>query len=319
MENLDGKELVIDREIAKNVLDEFQSVYLKVEKNCLKDAEEYEEIKSKINTSRDIDGIFENARKLESIKDNLIFNFALKDRVHCFVNKNKQRMSFLDNIIKNEKLPSIDVNSRLIATKLDDKKLVLSKNSLQLNSKISSEAYYYFDRRLFKTKSGELDLSFKPNLDALFSEDDRNFEIILNNFPSSISKFPDEVMADVQTKNRILKYVTMTAYKLFNNNKSGYEVNEFFGFPLVVSRFHKVDFNLFIHEMENLFNVKAKKYLLDNFPANRKMIEEKLTVNLESEYLPENYGYSSKLEQALIDLVERDIEELIGDDIYGDD
>lgn len=318
MENLDAKEIVICREIAKTIQADYQSVYLKVEKNCLKDGEEYAALKEKIESSSDIDSVFENARKLEQIKDNIIFDFAIRNRLMRLIDKNAKRVSKLESAIKAEKLPSIELTPRQIAAKLEDTNLTVSKHSLGLNPKIDGEEYFYFDRRLFKTKFGELDFEFEPNLDALFSEDDRNFEIIMNNFPTSVAKFPSVVMTDLDKRNRVLKYVAVTAYKLFRT-MHGYEVNEFFGSPLVISRYQKVDFKRFISEIENLFNIMARDYLRDNFPGSRKFIEEKLIVYPDSEFLPEFYRSASQIEELISSLVEDDIEELIGDDTEEED
>ena len=118
----------------------------------------------------------------------------------------------------------------------------------------------------------------------------------MDKFPSSLMTITDLQLLDIKFKQQILKQIiTISDAKL--KSYSIKKINDYFGKPLTLSNYTPKDISEFVSEITNLFNVRTKKYLEENYPEYIKEINSKLKCNEKSLTLTSKYAYKEEIEE----------------------
>lgn len=313
MEKIQAKEFVAHNQIAKNIVIELENVLPKIEKNCIKTIEDY---KTQLNALRGIfnlEQISSYAKKIDSIKENLIYNLSLRSKISCLIQKNKERNVFLEKVIKENQITGFDFSAKQLSKIIADENITITEEQANINAENNNMSKAYFNGNLLSLKSEELDFSIKSNLLVAQTIDEKELLLLLSKFPKSITTLSGESLTDLKLKLKFLKNIIILVDRLVRE-KSFYEINEFFGKPLNVSKEDKLDIKAYIGELENYFDAKIVQFLERNYPNQNKFIKQKLKVNYNSKFLPSSLKDIPNIENIVDELIENDIFKLLGID-----
>ena len=316
MREFNSKDFVIHRAISNNIISDLNLSLVKIEKTLAKLFEEYSGYETVIKKSSDLKVIYQNSKNLDKIKESLIYNFAIKRRVSGIINKNKKRIDFFNSKISQDKIPTFEYNQKQILKLISDEKVELKDEKLGLNQVNSQYDLVYFNGYILTLNNGELDLNIKSNYNVLNQLDDKEFNLIINRFPKILNLMPTELLMDIKFKYRIFECIINIVEQMLRT-KSAYEVNIMLGSPLLIQKKSVLDIQKFIIELDNLLNVKVVKYLIENFPENRELINEKLKCNFESEFLPlnyrddENWNFNEIINEYVDEFIDLDLEDIL--------
>lgn len=313
MEDFGGKTLVIHKAISNNLIAELELFLSKYEKTLTKIVEEYSAYENIIKKSTDLNLIYENSKKMDKMKESLIFHLVIKKRILRIIEKNKKRIEFFNAKISEDKIPTFDYNAKQIAKFVADQKIELSNENISLKSSDEKEFdLMYFSGKLLRLKNGELDLRLKNNYNILYYMEDKEFNMIIHRFPNILNTITPSQLMDTRFKFRVFESIIGLVEQLLKT-KTPFEVNEILGNPLLIKKDSQIDIQKFIIELDNLLNVKVMKYLIEKNPNEKDFISEKLKCDLDSEFLPDEYRGSEDIDEALNQLIELDLAAILND------
>lgn len=295
MENYDIRNYIKHKAFAQAIVSEVSLILQKVNEKCSKMAEHYESLNLQMQTAKTIYQAQQISKSIDEAQSQLIFTLSLSDRLETLLKRNQKRIKFLDFKIQTEKANNFNFSKKEMLATLQNEKIKLEDKLVGLNNTQNTVLTFYCDQ-IFKVVDSEISLKNKENYKILNNLEEKEFKLVTDKFPKSLLSINGEQFLDVKFKQKILKQIiSICDAKL--KSCSAYEMNEYFGNPLVLSTKIPSNINEFVDEIKNLFNVKTKLYSLNQYPYLEKYIESKLICDEKSKTLPREY---QKVEEEII-------------------
>lgn len=284
-------EYKIHKQLCVNILESLRPVRQKLEKLVIKQHLKLEQKSSEISKQDDIALINSLSVEIEKEKASFIKNLALLSAVENIIVKNEERLSFIDEHFKSVGIYIEKVDKKELKAQMAQiNKLDLESSLTFANPSISQGYFVFFKGRIFEINKGYLNLSTQHNKYMLENFADSTLSFALTYYPKSISTIDVESLLNVSLKKKLLKQIVyFVADKI--SNMSIKEIDEMLGGILNFSYAVPSSLKAYIEEVTNLFNVKIKTYIKDNYEVTQKQLDG-LSCNEKSKFLFDNRSTS---------------------------
>ncbi len=290
MKNFEDSEYFLLKAMSKSVIDALSPVLEKVSKLAERLVFDVEIIDKKLENAES--GLLINQLSESSAKkrDALIRMLAIKNRLDVLINKNKDRVKYIDGILKAAGIYNEAFDHKLISKIEKEEMENISEDALNINPVNSLGDEYqdvFFAGEILKLKNGVLDFSEEHNKAVLRASSDEFIAEIIKSFPSSISTISADVLANSAIKKSILK--SLATFVVDEAKKQDMKtINKTLGNLLQFKTQFTSKPEDYIAGVSNMFNFQVKNFMLQTNPAKRSQIEAKLKCNEKSELIPES-------------------------------
>ena len=287
MENLVADDIVFFRALSKMIVDELSSINLKLYENCKKLAETYFETLEELKKTDSASHLQRLSNSLDLQKQEIVYNFSINEKIGKIIEKNETRLKFFDIIIANDKITNLEMSKKQIITKLEGLKIKLDDSLLNLNISDETPVKVFYNDMILELLGDNFRLDNEHNYEVLQTCEEKEFNMIMEKYPKCLMTISNEELLNKTFKHKILKeFVTIYDSKL--KNKKFPAVNEFFGSPLEITKNEVSSIFEYVDKIKNLFNVRAKRFLLETYPKYEKDINSKLVCDEQDQTLPYN-------------------------------
>lgn len=285
MNIFDDSEYIVYKRLANDVISDLEPVAAKLRAQIKKGVHGYNVIKTQFLASDTLEKMEFYSKKMREWQSAINKSFALLDRVEIIINRNKERVKFLQSKCDELGIYNDKVDGKTLQEKINPELKKVSIETLNLNQTSRSASIARFvNGEVFVFKRGRVDFSNEDNKEVLCGLTQEYLGKFIERYPSSIGSIPDEVFARSGVKNKILKECVVFASNHIKT-RSLKDTNELLG-ELLVNSGNLTSLEQFANELKNLFNVKAKRYLKENLPDKAEEIDDKLSCNEHSEFMP---------------------------------
>ena len=221
-------------------------------------------------------------------RDELIRLLAVKNRIDVLLKRNRERISYIDNILSNQGIYNQEFNRKKVAEieKLESENI--SEETLNLNIFEEENTTFvssFFDGEILELKDGKLDFSNEANANILINASEDFISKIVRVYPESMSTIPVEVILNTSVKKKILKNIA--TYVIDETKKKDIkQINKELGSLLEFKTEITKTPEDYIAGVSNMFNSMIKAHLLVNMPEKTDQIKDKLKCNEKSELIP---------------------------------
>jgi len=295
MNNFEDSEYIVYKRLANDVIGDLEPVVAKLRSQIKKGVHGYGVIKTQFLASDTLEKMEFYSKKMREWQSAINKSFALLDRIEILVNRNKERVKYLQGKCDELGIYNDKVETKVLQDKINPETKNVSVESLNLNQTARSSSIARFvNGEVLVFKKGRVDFSNDHNKEVLIGMSQEYLSKFIERYPSSVASIPGEVFANSGAKNRILKECIVFASNHIKT-RSLKETNELLG-GLLANAGNLNSIEQFANELKNLFNVMAKNYLKETLPESADEIDDKLACNEHSEFMPK-----SKVVAALAD------------------
>lgn len=221
-------------------------------------------------------------------RDELIRLLAVKNRIDVLLKRNRERIAYIDNILKNAGVYNEQFNHKMIAEVEKQESENINEETLNLNifeDENTAVENTFFDGEILELKDGKLDFSNSNNANVLMNANEDLMSKIARVYPDSMSTIPVEAILNTTVKKRVLR--TIATYVNDESKKKDIkQINKELGSLLEFKTEITKTPEDYIAGITNMFNSMIKAHLLANNPEKAAQIKEKLKCNEKSELIP---------------------------------
>lgn len=285
---LEDQDYIAHKKLILNCKNELCKFLSRLNKICSKLAILRKSTAKKLSDLEDLAGISELSKALNLLDDKMINEFAVRNRINMLISRCDDRLRFIENKLKSSGIYNENTQIHDYSSEIQNCNSKVSETSLNLNkyaenavvAKLVKGQVLYF-------KNGKLDWSIDKNKEILFGLDENQIASLINMFPSSVSTIDEEILLNTDTKNKLLKQITL--FVVQESKKSSIkDVNEKLGGLLSFKTEYTETPADFMVGVQNMFNVQIKNSLISQNPEQAEIIEKKLNCNEKSELIPKS-------------------------------
>lgn len=312
MEGFNAKDIVMQRAISQNIIDELKIVYQKNNDAAIKLIDSYNNLYNQMISATSFIQAEKFSIMLDSYREKFANIFAINGVIDKMIKRNEIRLKYFDWRINAEKIIKFDIGKKQISAKIDAEKITITDELLNLSG--NSVMPVFFNEMILIIKNGKLSLEEDSNYQILKTCEDNDFKTITDKFPTVLTSITDEQLMDIRFKERVLKQIiTIIDDRL--KKKPIEEINEFFGSPLNFNLKVPENSNEFVDELKNLFKVRVKQYMQSIYPDHLKEINSWLSCDEKSIFLPAKFYRGAEIKTQSAVSISNDS----SDDTYGND
>lgn len=289
MRQFDDNEYFLFKALSQNVIDGVSPAFEKITKVCELAVEEISEIEKKLENAETGQDINKYSKLSEEKRTDLIRLLAIKNRIGLLISRNKSRIAYINEILKNSGIYNEAFDKKMISDVEKQESENISNDALGLNvfDGINENEYKFFNGEILSLKNGILDFSDPHNSEILRLANEDFLSEIIKVFPSSMSTVPTDILIDTNVKRRVLK--TIATYVIDETKKRDIkDVNKSLGSLLEFKTQITGSAEDYMAGVSNMFNVQIKQYLIEQNIANAAELKGKLKCNEKSELIPES-------------------------------
>lgn len=290
MRNFDDEEYFLLKNLSNSVVNGISPALERLSKQCEKLIQEVEIADKNLEQAESGAEINEYSKISESKRKELIRLLAIKNRLAMLVQRNKARVRYIENILKNAGIYNEAFDKKKISEIERQEMENISEDTLNLNiveqtgEEIENK---FFEGEIITLKNDKLDFSLPENKAILTGTDDDYMSKIVKTYPDSVATIPVDMLANTTIKKRVLKAIA--TYVIDEIRKKDIkQVNKELGNLLEFKTEITATAEDYIAGVTNMFNVQIKAYLLEGSPEQADEIKNKLKCNEKSELIPES-------------------------------
>lgn len=290
MRKIEDNEYFLLKALSQSVIDGILPALERTTKSCEKFILEIEEIDKKIENAESGAEINQYSREFETKRVALVRLLALKNRMNLLIERNKNRIKFIEKILADSGLYNSAFDKKKITEIEKQEESNISEETLNIN--VFEEDGEVVENKYFKgeivcIRGGILDFSNEINTMLLKTASEEFLVDLVCEFPQSVANIPVEVLVDTSVKKRILKAVA--TYVVDETKKKDIKsVNKSLGNLLEFKTQITSTPEDYIAGVTNMFNVQVKNFLIENNPQKADELKDKLKCNEKSELIPES-------------------------------
>ena len=292
MENYDVRNYIKHKAFAQNIVSELSIISQKIQDKASKIAEQYNNLNLQLTSAKTIFQAEQISNNIDDVKSKLVYILAILDKIEKIIERNKKRIKLLDHKIVTEKVIVFNFSKKDMQAVLSKEKITVSDESLNLKNNSKSTLTFYCDT-ILHIEDNQLSLRNVNNYKILNALEDKEFKIITDKFPKSLVTISDEQLLDIRFKHRILRQIISVCDARLKN-ATAQEMNEFFGSPLFLNYKIPSNMNEFVDEIKNLFNVRTKRYVINQYPYLESYANSKLICDENAQTLPKEFASLSE-------------------------
>lgn len=286
MEEFDFMEYTTLKALSEKIISGLSPAIAKVSKEAEKLASEIMEVESKLQNSTDLREISKLSEISDEKREKIIELIAIKLRLDGLVDRNKSRIAYFDELLKEQGIYQEGYDKKLMASMEEQGGKVISERTLNLNKMLTTPAPKFVFGKLLYFKGKSLDLSIGKNRNVLIEADENLIRSIITMYPQSVATITPEELAHTSFKRKLLKELTYYIGSALKT-QSLFKINEQLGEPLCFKSDRVNSLDEYIFELTNSYNVAVKRYLLKRYPEHTEEIETKLVCDESSRFLYE--------------------------------
>ncbi|MBQ8425995.1 MAG: hypothetical protein IJX17_08290 [Clostridia bacterium] len=288
MEGFNAKDIIIQKAMSQNIIDELKVVYQKNNDATVKLAESYNALYNQMINAKTLADSEKISNQIDELKLKFVQIFAINKKIEVLIKRNETRLKFFEWRINTEKIIKFDVNKKQLIAKLETEKVSVEDDLLNINIDKDSKVPVFCNEQILILKNGKLSLEDNVNYQILRDAEDKDFKMITEKFPTVLMTITDTQLTNIRFKERILKQlITIIDDKL--KKLPVEQINDYFGNPLNFNTKVVLDYNEYIEEIKNLLQVRVKQYLEKTYPYLSKEVNQRLVCNEQSLFLPPKY------------------------------
>lgn len=282
---IQDNELVLYKAVAEHIKNGLLKPLKKLNVKCSAELMKFEKQKSKFMTSETYEDLGDSSKSFKSRKEELISLLAIQDRLDKMLSRNESRIEFISSRLSQMGIYNDTVDKKSLMGAISAEKENVSEKSLNLNPGANGGVTFkYFAGEILAFRDGELDFSLKENREILVSGSSELIHEIVETFPYSVATIPHAFYIVPNVKTKILKEcILYVASKI--KTQTIVESNRELG-GLLENVAEISSFNQFVNELKNYFNVIVKGYLKKKLPEDANEIDEEISCNETSIFLP---------------------------------
>ena len=289
MKKFDDEEYFLLKTLSNAVISGVSPALEKITKQCERFVLEIDEIDKKLEAAESGAEINEYSKISEQKRTELIKLLAIRNRLKLLIFRNKSRVKYIDDILKNAGVYNESFDRKKIAEIEKQESENISENTLNLNvfEDGKETETKFFEGEIITLFDGKLDFSRDVNKKILAQADDEYLSKVIKNYPASMASVSVDMLANSVIKKRILKAIATYVYDE-TKKKDIKQVNKNLGNLLEFKTEITKSAEDYVAGVSNMFNAEVKKYMLDTQPEKADQIKDKLKCNEKSELIPES-------------------------------
>lgn len=285
MEIIDDAKLTLYKKLSEMICENLENKLAVLNKKCAEILVVFEKERERFLSDESIDRVGVSSAKIKETQFLLNKLFAIQDRIQKMLSRNRQRIEYLTEKLKQIGIYNYDVDKKTLASELAEAKKELSEESLNLNRKDGDRITYKFVEGLVLAfRDDRLDLSLEFNQNVILKSTQDDIHLIIKYFPYAVATIPDEILEVPTIKNNLIKEIVIFAAQKYKDQSFADTNRELGG---ILEKAGEIDMiEDFAEAVRNNFNVSAKQAFARNHPELAEQIEEKLRCNESSRHLP---------------------------------
>ena len=238
-------------------------------------------------TSETYEDLGDSSKNFKTRREELILLLAVQDRLDKIASRNEQRIEFISSRLSQMGIYNDTVDKKTLTNAISAEKENVSEESLNLNPGAKSGiTFKYFAGEILAFKDGELDFGLLENKEVLVEGSSEFVHEVIETFPYSVGTIPKPFYIISNVKNKVLKEcILYVASKIKTQTIA--ESNRDLG-NLLENVAEISNFNQYVAELKNYFNVIVKQYLKEKLPEDSNEIDETIYCNEASIFLPKD-------------------------------
>lgn len=285
MDVIQDSDYVLYKSIAKYVKNELTKPLNALNAKCFKEFSKLEKQKALFLGSETYEDLGDGSKKLKSKRDEFLLLLAVQDRLEKIVEKNEQRIDFISLRLQQMGIYNESVDKKSMFSSFSKESKNVSVDSLNLNPASNGGiTFKFFEGIILAFRNDELDLNLEENRDTILDASGDFIHAVVEAFPYAVATIPDDYYMVSDFKNKILKECILYAASKIKNQTIA-ESNKQLG-GLLENVGEMTSISQFANELKNYFNVVVKQKLKTFAPTYENEIDEVLTCNESSRYLP---------------------------------
>ena len=286
MKIVDEFDYVFHKAVAEDIINGIEPIIKKISVATDKLVAKLFAVEQKImveNNTKKINKLNEIA---ENLKNELISAFCVKSRLDLIVHRNRERVKYLSDKLKEAGIYYNKIDKKRLAEIKKEYKSKISESSLNLNQNNSENNVVLknINGELLLFVNGKLDLSRRENVDILANASEEFVLKIVSAYPESVSTILPEALMNTVFKKKILKAVA--SYAMNGKETSVKNINNSLGNLLSFKVEIPQDMEGYVAGVQNMFNVVVKQEMIEKNPDKAREINKKLKCNERSELIP---------------------------------
>lgn len=286
MKIVDEFDYVFHKAVAEDIINGIEPIIKKLTVATDKLVAKFFAVEQKImveNNTKKINKLNETA---ENLKNELISAFCVKSRLDLIVHRNRERVKYLSDKLKEAGIYYNKIDKKRLAEIKKEYKSKISESSLNLNQNNSENNVVLknINGELLLFVNGKLDLSRRENVDILANASEEFVLKIVSVYPESVSTILPEALMNTAFKKKILKAVA--SYAMNGKETSVKNINNSLGNLLSFKVEIPQDMEGYVAGVQNMFNVVVKQEMIEKNPDKAREINRKLKCNERSELIP---------------------------------
>ena len=280
--NVDYK---VHRYLSQSIIDELTPVKSRIEKNLSVKFDKIEKQKQQLKKCDSLEEIEVLSKKYKDDKFSFISDLSVFVTIEAICKKNKERISYIDNMFKNLGIYQVDLEKKILKSKINDiVKMDIGKDERIVVPDLDEYYILLMGQNKYEISERQLDLSSEYNKKLLKLLPDEVLTFALKYFPKSVSTISAEQLMDIPLKQLLLKKIANFVFDK-SDKISIDEINNMLGKLLNFSIVTVKSAYEYVLEVQNLFNVKIVRKLKQFNPFDEDLINEKLKCNFSSKFL----------------------------------
>ena len=284
---IQDNELVLYKAVAEHIKNGLAKPLKNINLKCNSELLKFEKQKSKFITSETYEDLGDSSKGFKTKREELILLLAVQDRIDKIASRNEQRIEFISSKLSQMGIYNDAVDKKTLSNAISAEKENVSEESLNLNPGANGGVTFkFFAGEILAFKDGELDFGLFENKDVLVNGSSEFIHEVIETFPYSVGTIPKSFYIISSVKNRILKEcILYVASKIKTQTIA--ESNRDLG-NLLENVVEISNFNQYVTELKNYFNVIVKQYLKEKLPEDSSEIDESINCNESSIFLPKD-------------------------------
>lgn len=284
---IQDNELVLYKAVAEHIKNGLAKPLKNINSKCNSELLKFEKQKSKFMTSETYEDLGDSSKNFKTRREELILLLAVQDRLDKIASRNEQRIEFISSRLSQMGIYNDAVDKKTLNNAISAEKENVSEESLNLNPGANGGVTFkYFAGEILAFKDGELDFGLLENKEVLVEGSSEFVHEVIETFPYSVGTIPKPFYIISNVKNKVLKEcILYVASKIKTQTIA--ESNRDLG-NLLENVAEISNFNQYVAELKNYFNVIVKQYLKEKLPEDSNEIDETIYCNEASIFLPKD-------------------------------
>lgn len=282
---IQDEDYVLYKNLASFIIKKCEVVLEKINAKVLPKIMEYEKLKAKYFGSGNYEQFGENSKRFYALREKIIYDLAVQDRVQVILNRNKERLVQFNLKLENLGIYNQNVDKKAFSKAIASDAGKITTDGLNLNAYSDNGVVYkFFAGEVLAFKNDELDFSIEENEFVLANATSEFIHEAIFAFPYSVATISDNCLMSPFIKNNVLKECILFVSEKLKTQPISKSNQELGG--LLANAGQIRDISEYAEALKNYFNVAVKQNIKKNAPELSDDADKYLKCNEASEFLP---------------------------------